>query len=539
MMKSIYELEVHQIELKLQNEELRLAKTAAYDIALKYTTLYDLAPIGYYTLSSEGTIIEVNLCGAKMFGKERPVLINSRFGFFVSDNTRQIFNLFLYQVFSSKVSETCEVTVQITGNLPMYVVLTGIVTENGENCIVTIVDISDSKIMKALQQSEQLYLAVVEWSPYAVIIHRDMKIIYANPAAVIMFGATSSHDLLETNILDRLHPDFHKIVLERIRKGIDSGINAPLIELRYFKLDGTIIDAEVQSLPIVYGGVPCIQVAMRDITERKLIEDQLRENNSKLDHALQMANMAWWEMDIPTGHVIFDKRKAEMLGYAPENFKYYIDFTNLIHPEDHDMAMHAMQGYLTGLFEKYEVEYRIQTKSGEYKWFYDNGSIVKKNANGKPLNLSGFVIDITTRKHAEEELRQSHARYTSMTSNITDVIGIMGADGIMTYKSPNIEKWFGWLPQDRVGTSGFSTIHPDDLEYVGKVFYSLLEKDNSVITLEFRYQCKDGSYKPIELTAANLLNDPFIHGVLLNYRDITERRQKEATNCKRSFRLSR
>jgi len=146
--------------------------------------------------------------------------------------------------------------------------------------------------------------------------------------------------------------------------------------------------------------------------------------------------------------------------------------------------------------------------------------------------------DITERRQAEDKLQRSHARYTSMISNISDVIGIIGADGIMTYKSPNIEKWFGWLPEDRVGTSGFSTVHPDDLDRVGKVFYSLFDKDNAVKTLEFRYQCKDGSYKPIELTAANLLNDPFIHGVLLNYRDITVRKQIEEELKQTSTRLA-
>jgi PAS domain S-box-containing protein len=510
-----------------------------------------------------------------------------------------------------------------------------------------------AKRANELYHSEQRYHALVEWSPYAVIVHRNLKIVYANPAAIIMFGATCAQDLVGTKILDRIHPDCHQIVMERIRRGIDDGIDAVLSEFKYFKLDGTIIYAEAQGTTITYDGAPCILASMRDITERKRSENLLHDANLKLDLAMDMAGTGWWEMDIPTGRVIFSKHNSEMLGYAPESFKHSRDLTNLIHPEDYDRAMNAMQGHLNGLFERYEVEYRIKTKSGEYIWFYDNGSIVKKDANGKPLTVSGIVINTTARKHAEDEIEQSNARfsamianisdviaimdadgfkkyespnmkkifgwlpednagrsafsfvhpddlpnaqkffhsllgednstktlefryeckdgsykpieliaanllkdpvingimvsfrditerkfaedslrnseirYSSMISNISDVIGIMGADGIMTYKSPNIEKWFGWLPKDRVGTSGFSTVHPDDLERVGKVFYSLLEKENAVKTLEFRYQCKDGSYKPIELTAANLLNDPFISGVLLNYRDITEHRQSE------------
>ena len=111
-----------------------------------------------------------------------------------------------------------------------------------------------------------------------------------------------------------------------------------------------------------------------------------------------------------------------------------------------------------------------------------------------------------------------------MISNISDVIGIMDANGLMTYISANIEKFFGWLPEERIGTSGFATVHPDDIPDVQNVFYSLLGEENSVKTLEFRYLCKDGSYKPIELTASNQLNNQAINGVLLNYRDISDRR---------------
>ncbi|MEI6186370.1 MAG: PAS domain S-box protein, partial [Dehalococcoidia bacterium] len=137
------------------------------------------------------------------------------------------------------------------------------------------------------------------------------------------------------------------------------------------------------------------------------------------------------------------------------------------------------------------------------------------------------VHDITARKQAEEALRESEARHSSMVANISDVIGIIGVDGMMKYKSPNISKWFGWEPQDLVGTDGWLTVHPDDLERIQKEFFTLLEKDNTVTTVEYRYKCKDGTYKRIELTAANLINNPAICGVLLNYHDITGRKQAE------------
>jgi PAS domain S-box-containing protein len=135
--------------------------------------------------------------------------------------------------------------------------------------------------------------------------------------------------------------------------------------------------------------------------------------------------------------------------------------------------------------------------------------------------------ELKERMQAEEALRESNARHKVMISNISDVIAIMDTDGIITYKSSNIEKQFGWHPEDLIGTDGWATVHPDDLERIQKEFYNLLEKDNYVKTVEYRYKCKDGSYKFIELTAINLTNDSFVNGVLMNYHDISERKRAE------------
>jgi len=105
----------------MQNEELVLAKEQAEIATEKYTELYDFAPSGYFTLSKEGEILELNLSGAKMMGKERSRLINNHFGFFVSDTTKPIYNDFLEKVFNSKSRVTCEVNLTTNGNLPMLV----------------------------------------------------------------------------------------------------------------------------------------------------------------------------------------------------------------------------------------------------------------------------------------------------------------------------------------------------------------------------------------------------------------------------------
>ncbi len=161
MIKLIHELEVHQIELEMQNEELMLKKKEIEELATeKYTELYDFAPSGYFTLSKEGKIIELNLCGSQMLGKERSLLKNRLFGFYVTNDTKPIFNQFLNKVFNNKAKEICEVTLSTNNNSPLYVFLTGITTDKGEHCLVTMVDITHRKkaekeLIKTKEKAEE------------------------------------------------------------------------------------------------------------------------------------------------------------------------------------------------------------------------------------------------------------------------------------------------------------------------------------------------------------------------------------------------
>ncbi len=166
--------------------------------------------------------------------------------------------------------------------------------------------------------------------------------------------------------------------------------------------------------------------SLKEINNRNandfLPHDAMLETNSKLALAMQGGNMAWWQMDVKTGNVTFDKHKVEMLGYAPENFKHYRDFTNLVHPNDYERIMDAMKGHLDGIFDKYEAEYRIMTKSGEYIWFYDYGSVVKKDSKGAPLICTGFVYNITERKQNEETLAKNEQMLQTVLDNFPGVV---------------------------------------------------------------------------------------------------------------------
>jgi PAS domain S-box-containing protein len=142
-----------------------------------------------------------------------------------------------------------------------------------------------SRASLAQRESEERYRTLIDWTPEAIVVHRNGTLLYANPAAVKMIGADSVQDVLGKPILDWVHPDYRAIVLARVRDVSDRGLATPLIEEKFVKLDGTPIDAEAQSTAILYDGEPAILVAMRDITERKQaeavrasLEVQLRES---------------------------------------------------------------------------------------------------------------------------------------------------------------------------------------------------------------------------------------------------------------------
>ncbi len=156
-LKLIHELQVHQIELELQNEELILAKEQAETASEKYTELFDFAPIGYFTLTQNSNIIELNFAGAKLLGKERSQLQNNHFGLFVSNGSKAVFTSFIEKVFKSSLTQNCEVTISTKDNSQLYVYLTGIAKENEKHCFVTAVDITQRKQMEIelIQAKEQ------------------------------------------------------------------------------------------------------------------------------------------------------------------------------------------------------------------------------------------------------------------------------------------------------------------------------------------------------------------------------------------------
>ncbi len=145
-----------------------------------------------------------------------------------------------------------------------------------------------------------------------------------------------------------------------------------------------------------YHAVDGILVTMVTIDKLHNERVKLRTANARLQQALEMGNMAWWEWNIETGAVSMHEKKATMLGYTLKEFPTDVyEICKLIHPEDYEKTMQHMRDHLEGRTKAYDTIYRIKTKDGNYKWYHDKGGIVEWDKRGKPMMLVGIVNDVT------------------------------------------------------------------------------------------------------------------------------------------------
>lgn len=148
---------------------------------------------------------------------------------------------------------------------------------------------------------------------------------------------------------------------------------------------------------------------MQRIEELELLSQELlveKEQEIRLEYAWT-GNLGHWYWNVHSNAVTFNPLKVTTLGYSKEELPEHITyqfFTELLHPEDHEKTMSAMKDHLYGKASVYEVEYRIRTKEGKYRWYYDRGRITKYDENERPLFLAGIVFDITEKKQTQQEL---------------------------------------------------------------------------------------------------------------------------------------
>ena len=425
-LKLIHELEVHQIELELQKEELLHAKNQAELAAEKYTELYDYSPSGYLTLSKDGTILELNLTGAKMLHKERINLINSQFGFFVSNDTRPIFNDFLEKIFNSETRQSCEITLSHNSNLHLFVYLSGIVTENKERCIVTVIDISQLKsVQSELHESEEKYRLIAENTSDGILVFgADSMITYASPTYLKLFDKIEGEilNLTPNDIYLLIHPDDRDAIFANIYKAIESKKQGLVYTYRIIDKKGSYIWREDTAAFKFdgFGNYNGAYIVCRDVTKRKQDELQIKESEKRYRSLINNLDAGIMVHNADGSILINNAKASQLLGISEGQLKGQMISESSLKCIDENNELLTTEKYPTNqiINSKKPVKNFIagvfRPKTNDMIWLLINGFPVL-NDKGELNEIVISFVDITPRIQMEQDIKK--AREQAVAAN--------------------------------------------------------------------------------------------------------------------------
>lgn len=280
--RALQELQIHQIELELQNEELKLTKSEVDAGLEKYTDLYDFAPVGYFTLSSDGSIQQVNLTGTSMVGVQRSRLLGQRFGALLEPRDRRAFNAFLTQVFVQDEKQSGDFELLRQDQPPLIVNIAAKRQINEKECHAVVMDITDrKKVEDILRRNEALFSALLNQAPFGVYVVDDqLRLVQINPRAMPLFN--NIEPLIGRCFAEVIRLLWPKRVAEaaekRFRHTLKTGEPYQSPEFVERRKDTRVTEAyewQIQRVTLPSGDhrVVCF---FNDITERKLAEDNKR-----------------------------------------------------------------------------------------------------------------------------------------------------------------------------------------------------------------------------------------------------------------------
>ncbi|WP_045213571.1 PAS domain-containing hybrid sensor histidine kinase/response regulator [Desulfonatronovibrio magnus] len=549
---ALQELRVHQIELKMQNDELRRIQEELEQARLQYFDLYNLAPVGYCTVDDQGIVQEANLTLIKMLGLEHDKILNRPLARFVHKQDQQAFYNSLRLFLHDQEVMSCEVRMYGQGQSLFWAMLHGNVrnmSDKAPSFRIAVTNITERKNAEAeLQQyrkhleqlveerTKQLQMEVQEHKKArektreSEIKYRHLfesagdAVFVADAASGMIVDANQyalelseySLEALQTMHQTQLHPLEEAHVTREFFSKHTSG-SMFLSEQILVTASGLHIPVEINARgTFEAGGRRLIVGIFRDISERieqdtkrKHLQSKLKAYQKRLSYAQRFARAGAWEFDFKTSELYWTPECEALFGLDegtfPGTFEAFLQF---IHPDDREYVLRVNEPMLKVHSEKtFEYEHRILTRSGEMRWVRESAGVVVDEI-GNPLGITGLVIDITDQKQMEESLKKSEKRLYNYIEYAP--YGIMVADRNGRFIAANRRgcRQTGYSREELLNLGIRDIIHHEDMELFCKHFNTVVQKGHS--HGEMRCSRKDGTVRDWSVTAAKISNNEFI-----------------------------
>jgi PAS domain S-box-containing protein len=250
------------------------------------------------------------------------------------------------------------------------------------------------------KESELRYQSLVEKLPIGIVIHRNGNLVFANAQAYSIFGVNETKSLIGSSVLDFVHPDYRTKIAERMREAA-AGVPAPMMEQKYLRADGRIIDVEAMAFPFSFQGDPCVQVIFRDISEKKITEARIKKNETLFTQLFQNVPLAVVMLDDNGKVSQVNRGFEEMFGFNRNELRGH-NLNDFIVPEELRNEGIDLNNLITSN-QVVSIETIRKHRSGDYVNVILCGFPVMME--NQTIGIYGVYVDITDRKRVEEELK--------------------------------------------------------------------------------------------------------------------------------------
>jgi PAS domain S-box-containing protein len=270
-------------------------------------------------------------------------------------------------------------------------------------------------------------------------------------------------------------------------------------------------------------------VIFNNITDRKKAEDALIKSEERFAMAMNATNDGLFEWNFKTNEAYFSPRNFIMLGYKPSDFEpTVLNWQTLVHTDDLQKRSLKFNEHLMGLTQTYEVDYRMKTKSGQYKWIQEKGKVIEKTSNNEPVRIVGTHTDIDDRKRFEETLK--HERDFNALISQTSPVGIITADveGNIAFANKQAEKILGICKSD-IDSRKYNSpewkitdINGNSFPIENLAFNQIKKLQKSVWGIQHAIEWPNGKRVILSVNASPLFNNDVFDGMIATVEDITD-----------------